>query len=302
MGSRWLAIAALAIGCEMAPVDRGCWCEGDVPGGRLDVACGQTQCLGDTEYECTGVNTAIAVGACGTSGGDAGPGDDAGMIEDDAGMIEDDAGMIDMDDAGMTCTERTFYADTDRDGFGDTSATMRACDMPSGYVADDTDCDDDDAAIHPNADEACNTADDDCDGTTAMCAGANGTYTGTYRIVTTERLGSSVINSMTCTGTATITVALDGTPVLDGDATCTYTGGLTLFSRTQTATLEGTLLPDGTLEGRARHRFDGSTDRTITLTGTWADGTLTIEGTGSWRPHPMSVQPWEIELDASGAR
>ena len=36
--------------------------------------------------------------------------------------------------------------------------------MPSGYVADDTDCDDGNAAIHPAATEVCDEADNDRDG------------------------------------------------------------------------------------------------------------------------------------------
>ena len=41
---------------------------------------------------------------------------------------------------------------------------MEACDRPDGYVSDRTDCDDDDALVHPDADEICNGVDDDCDG------------------------------------------------------------------------------------------------------------------------------------------
>ncbi len=37
------------------------------------------------------------------------------------------------------------------------------CDQPSGYVEDDSDCDDGDADTHPGADEYCDGHDDDCD-------------------------------------------------------------------------------------------------------------------------------------------
>ncbi len=60
----------------------------------------------------------------------------------------------------------TWYADDDVDGFGDPAITEIACDQPSGHVADDTDCDDSDAAVFPGADEYCNGIDDDCDGAT----------------------------------------------------------------------------------------------------------------------------------------
>ncbi len=59
----------------------------------------------------------------------------------------------------------TFFLDADADGYGEAASTTEACDVPSGYSADDTDCDDTDAAINPSADELCNGVDDDCDGT-----------------------------------------------------------------------------------------------------------------------------------------
>ncbi|MFA6522646.1 MAG: putative metal-binding motif-containing protein [Patescibacteria group bacterium] len=59
-----------------------------------------------------------------------------------------------------------WFEDADGDGFGDSSSTDVACYVPTGYVADDTDCDDANDDIHPTADELCNTVDDDCDGTT----------------------------------------------------------------------------------------------------------------------------------------
>ena len=58
----------------------------------------------------------------------------------------------------------TWYADTDADFFGDPDTSMLSCQRPSGYSADDTDCDDTDAAINPDADEECDTVDNNCDG------------------------------------------------------------------------------------------------------------------------------------------
>jgi hypothetical protein len=60
--------------------------------------------------------------------------------------------------------DSTWYADSDGDGFGDAAATASACAAPSGYTSDDTDCDDGDAAINPDAYEACDGIDNDCDG------------------------------------------------------------------------------------------------------------------------------------------
>jgi len=57
----------------------------------------------------------------------------------------------------------TWYADLDGDGFGDATNTMDACEQPSDHIANDQDCDDSNADVHPDADELCNEIDDDCD-------------------------------------------------------------------------------------------------------------------------------------------
>jgi hypothetical protein len=44
---------------------------------------------------------------------------------------------------------QTFYEDTDNDGYGDINSTIVASAAPNGYVSDNTDCNDTDAAINP---------------------------------------------------------------------------------------------------------------------------------------------------------
>lgn len=62
----------------------------------------------------------------------------------------------------------TFYGDTDGDGFGDINNT--SCSAAAGYVSNSSDCNDNNAAINPNASEDCNDpADNDCDGSTIDC-------------------------------------------------------------------------------------------------------------------------------------
>jgi hypothetical protein len=58
---------------------------------------------------------------------------------------------------------KTYYADTDGDGFGDPGAPLDACMEPTGYVLDDTDCDDTTAANNINGLEVCDGVDNDCD-------------------------------------------------------------------------------------------------------------------------------------------
>jgi hypothetical protein len=62
------------------------------------------------------------------------------------------------------CTTMTYYRDGDADGFGDPARPMAACAPPVDHVANNTDCDDNAASIHPGAAETCNGADDDCNG------------------------------------------------------------------------------------------------------------------------------------------
>jgi hypothetical protein len=54
--------------------------------------------------------------------------------------------------------------DYDSDGFGSDSYVLVQCAQPTGYVLDDTDCNDSMSSIYPNAVEYCNEMDDDCDG------------------------------------------------------------------------------------------------------------------------------------------
>jgi hypothetical protein len=60
---------------------------------------------------------------------------------------------------------QTFYADNDGDTYGDAGSPTSSCCAPMGYVSNSSDCNDGNAAIHPNAIEICNGGvDDDCDG------------------------------------------------------------------------------------------------------------------------------------------
>ncbi len=63
------------------------------------------------------------------------------------------------------CTPRALYADRDSDGFG-AGQQQLVCLGDPGFVGVDRDCDDADAAAHPDAQEAClDGVDNDCDGT-----------------------------------------------------------------------------------------------------------------------------------------
>jgi hypothetical protein len=61
---------------------------------------------------------------------------------------------------------QTYYADTDGDGFGNPSVSQQACSIPSGFVLNNTDCNDNSATINPTATEICDGIDNNCNGQT----------------------------------------------------------------------------------------------------------------------------------------
>jgi len=89
--------------------------------------------------------------------------------------------------------QNTYYFDFDTDGFGDPLDTTLACIVPSGYVADNTDCDDTNIAIYPNAAEVCNLVDDDCD--TDIDEGVQTTY---YLDFDVDGYGDDLVQALGC--------------------------------------------------------------------------------------------------------
>ena len=57
-----------------------------------------------------------------------------------------------------------LYTDADGDGYGGAGVTARACEPLAGLVEIAGDCDDADAATHPDATDTCDGADNNCDG------------------------------------------------------------------------------------------------------------------------------------------
>jgi len=68
--------------------------------------------------------------------------------------------------------DKTYYRDSDGDGYGDPDTYFITClaNAPAGWVTDNTDCDDGDANINPGAFDICgNGVDENCDGQDAIC-------------------------------------------------------------------------------------------------------------------------------------
>lgn len=113
--------------------------------------------------------TATTTEACAAPGGYVAGGGDC----DDANAAAWPGGTEGCDGADNDCdgtvdegVETTYYADADGDGYGAATGSTLACTAPSGYSANNLDCDDTLAIVNPAASEWCNGVDDDCDGTT----------------------------------------------------------------------------------------------------------------------------------------
>ena len=117
-------------------------CDGELPPEEIDDD-------GDSQVECHG--------DC----DDTNPDVWAWNVEHCDGLDNDCDGQVDEYalDQGVWCD------DADGDGYGDPLTWTQTCEQPQGYVTDCSDCDDTDPAVLPGADEYCNYADDDCDGT-----------------------------------------------------------------------------------------------------------------------------------------
>ena len=119
-------------------------CDGAVPADETDDdGDGYVECTGE---DCDDANLLTHVGAdelCNT------------------GEDEDCDSSIDEDDA---VDVSAWYADSDGDGDGDPSTELWSCEAPSGYVANDLDCEDQDDTVYDGASELCDGQDNDCDG------------------------------------------------------------------------------------------------------------------------------------------
>ncbi len=107
-------------------------------------ACDQPSGYADNEDDCDDGDNAINPLATETCDG----------VDEDCDGTADDSAI----------DQETWYRDADGDGYGDSTDSQDACDQPSGYIDDDTDCDDTDGDVNPGATEECDGDDEDCDG------------------------------------------------------------------------------------------------------------------------------------------
>ena len=124
---------------------------------------------------------------------------DADEICDAADTDEDCDGDADDADSSLDLSSAsTFYADSDGDGFGNPDTSQTRCDATSGYVSDNTDCNDDLAEANPV---------DGC---------WNGSWSGELlATVALEGFGTD-----SCKGTITSTIDMTRTPMINGTGSC----------------------------------------------------------------------------------
>jgi large repetitive protein len=108
------------------------------------------------------------------------------------GLDNDCDGSIDEGLLGL------YYADLDSDGYGDASSSTEACAAPSGYVVDDSDCDDGEAAVNPGASEICDGLDNDCDGLVDDDDSAVGGTTTWYVDYDGDGYGGGLLSTTAC--------------------------------------------------------------------------------------------------------
>lgn len=59
--------------------------------------------------------------------------------------------------------DMNYYEDSDGDSYGNPSMVLSDCEMPSGYVDNNLDCDDSNSNVYPGNTESCDGIDNDCD-------------------------------------------------------------------------------------------------------------------------------------------
>ncbi len=93
---------------------------------------------------------------------------DVAAVIDDTIVVVDSTGVV----TSTGTRVQTYYRDADADGYGSPAETMRGPTMPLGYSLMNTDCDDTDPFVNPDATESNGDAiDQDCNGHVNVWAG-----------------------------------------------------------------------------------------------------------------------------------
>ncbi len=151
--------------------------------------------------------------------------DDSFTDEDCDGTIDDNDDSV--DPGGFV----TLYEDSDGDGYGNAASSMEACHELSGWVLDDTDCDDTSELLTPE---------NECD------LGWYGTYTGDFVYEgTVDGFGTDA-----CTASG-VTIDVDPTQTnhITSSFQCTWGGFAQQIIGPQTVNIEGVISKSDTITG-----------------------------------------------------
>jgi hypothetical protein len=88
---------------------------------------------------------------------------------------------------------QAWYRDADGDSYGTASNSVQKCNQPVGYVANSSDCNDSNSGIRPGAAEVCDSADNNCNGSTDE--GVTSTY---YRDADGDGYGNAGNSTQAC--------------------------------------------------------------------------------------------------------
>ena len=139
------------------------------------------------------------------------PGDcDDGDAAIHPGVAEVCNGIDDDCDGTTDSADDIWYADADGDGFGADATGVQTCEPELGWVNTGGDCDDADPSVYTGAPEACNAADDDCDGVADL-----GYEAEWFQDEDADGYGHPYISEVTCLPQAGW--VLDGTDCRPGD-------------------------------------------------------------------------------------
>ena len=157
------------------------------------LACEQPLGYADNDWDCNDESSSVYPGAreyCDS------------LDNDCNGLVDDDPYDI-----------ITWFYDYDKDGFGNPDSSLQSCWQPAGFVLDNTDCNDADNSVNPDAIEICDGIDNNCNGKTdypdavgseAFFMDDDGDGYGDRRIRTfscSDELGGYVLDSTDCDDT-----------------------------------------------------------------------------------------------------
>jgi hypothetical protein len=181
----------------------------------------------------------------------------ASEVCDSSNVDEDCDGTADDADASTSTGSMTsYYLDSDTDGYGGSTTTVR-CDASTGYVTSSTDCDDTDTYVYPGAKELCDGQYNDCSTSASWTADSED---GKVSSVTSAGKWTDQTSKFTGTSSSPYTY----TPTTD---TTTYFCDGTYYARVLTASNNVSLI------GR-----NGSANTTLNAGGTSGVGSVVVLG------------------------